>query len=126
MESVAFIWFKNKIKFVVDQWKPSANVYLFKVNNVNTRTKCEICSKLEIKDARTITLTSNQQEADTCMILYKKHVSSTYNDKVLFNPDTDVFMTALPKMSDISAILFILTGTADKRLVLNKQKFDIQ
>ena len=60
------------------------------------------------------------------MILYKKHASSTYNDKVLFNPDTDVFMTALPKMSDISAILFILTGTADKRLVLNKQKFDIQ
>ena len=26
-----------------------ANIYLFKVNNGNTRTKCEICSKLTIK-----------------------------------------------------------------------------
>ena len=27
----------------------SANIYLFKVNNRNTRKKCEICSKLTIK-----------------------------------------------------------------------------
>ena len=27
---------------------PSGN-YMFKVNNKNTRTKCEICSKLTIK-----------------------------------------------------------------------------
>ena len=26
-----------------------ANIYLFKVNNTNTRKKCEICSKLTIK-----------------------------------------------------------------------------
>ena len=26
-----------------------AGIYLFKVNNVNTRTMCEICSKLAIK-----------------------------------------------------------------------------
>ena len=26
-----------------------ANNYLFKVNNKNTRRKCEICSKLKIK-----------------------------------------------------------------------------
>ena len=26
-----------------------ANIYLFKVNNRNTRKKCEICSKLTIK-----------------------------------------------------------------------------
>ena len=26
-----------------------ASIYLFKINNKNTRTRCEICSKLEIK-----------------------------------------------------------------------------
>ena len=26
-----------------------ANIYLFKVNNRNTRKRCEICSKLTIK-----------------------------------------------------------------------------
>ena len=26
-----------------------ADNYIFKVNNINTRTKCEICSKLTIK-----------------------------------------------------------------------------
>ena len=27
----------------------AANIYLFKVNNRNTRKRCEICSKLTIK-----------------------------------------------------------------------------
>ena len=27
----------------------SANIYLFKVDNINTRKRCEICSKLRIK-----------------------------------------------------------------------------
>ena len=35
---------------------PSGN-YLFKVNNINTRTMCEICSKLTIK---TLLLTLNR------------------------------------------------------------------
>ena len=29
--------------------KITANIYLFKVNNKNTRKRCEICSKLTIK-----------------------------------------------------------------------------
>ena len=29
--------------------KKPANIYLFKVNNKNTRKMCEICSKLTIK-----------------------------------------------------------------------------
>ena len=35
-----------------------ANIYLFKVNNRNTRKRCEICSKLTIKNTRTTSLTS--------------------------------------------------------------------
>ena len=31
--------------------EPPANIYLFKVNNRNSRKRCEICSKLTIKTA---------------------------------------------------------------------------
>ena len=34
-----------------DKNEHPANVYLFKVNNKNTRKMCEICSKLTIKTA---------------------------------------------------------------------------
>ena len=34
---------------------PAGN-YMFKVNNVNTRTRCEICSKLKIKILPLLTL----------------------------------------------------------------------
>ena len=33
----------------VKQNTPPAGIYLLKVNNRNTRTRCEICSKLTIK-----------------------------------------------------------------------------
>ena len=33
-------------KFEHQKWRSPANMYLFKVNNRNTRTRCEICSKL--------------------------------------------------------------------------------
>ena len=32
----------------------SANIYLFKVNKINARKRCEICSKLTIKTPKTI------------------------------------------------------------------------
>ena len=32
-----------------------ASIYLFKVNNSNTRKRCEICSKFNIKNTRTTT-----------------------------------------------------------------------
>ena len=31
------------------KWSYPANIYFLKVNNRNTRKKCEICSKLRIK-----------------------------------------------------------------------------
>ena len=34
---------------LVPAWNPDGN-YLFIVNNRNTRTRCEICSKLTIKN----------------------------------------------------------------------------
>ena len=36
-------------KYFVGSEDSPAGIYLFKVNNRNTRTRCEICSKLTIK-----------------------------------------------------------------------------
>ena len=38
---------------------PPGGIYLFKVNNRNTRTRCEICSKLTIKTTVSSLLTLN-------------------------------------------------------------------
>ena len=37
----------------VSQHKFPANIYLFKVNNIDTRIRCEICSKLTMKTKKT-------------------------------------------------------------------------
>ena len=41
--------FQVKIFNVKHSWMYPAGIYLLKVNNRNTRTRCEICSKLTIK-----------------------------------------------------------------------------
>ena len=45
-------------KFMMWSIVYTANVYLFKINNKNTRERCEISSKLKIKKTRTTSLTS--------------------------------------------------------------------
>ena len=69
--SQIFVWFSEKVRsssnFFIHKFKDSekvltinlflvktiypANIYLFKINNKNTRKTCEICSKLTTKTA---------------------------------------------------------------------------
>ena len=42
------LWFNEGKNLVKSNLNP-AGIYLLKVNNRNTRTRCEICSKLTIK-----------------------------------------------------------------------------
>ena len=44
-------------------WKLPTLNYMFKVNNKNTRTRCEICSKLKKKDTRTAPKTLGMSQA---------------------------------------------------------------
>ena len=46
------------------------NIYLFRVNNSNTRKRCEICSKLTIK---------SPQRRSTVFIVNFEHVSHLFN-----------------------------------------------
>ena len=44
-----FFYFENRDFFILKMILNPAGNYMFKVNNRNTRTRCEICSKLTIK-----------------------------------------------------------------------------
>ena len=46
--SVIEKWWSNLTEYF-EKILPAANIYLLKVNNKNTRKRCEICSKLTIK-----------------------------------------------------------------------------
>ena len=48
----------------------STNIYLFIVNNINTRKRCEICSKLTIK---------SPQRRSTVFIVNLEHISYIYH-----------------------------------------------
>ena len=49
--------------------KHPANIYLFKVNNRNTRKRCEICSRLTIK-----TPERRQLPRSVVFIVYFEHI----------------------------------------------------
>ena len=55
------------------------------------------------------------------MLLHAKHASSTYNTIVIATLGTDVFTITLSKQSEIQARIFILTGTTEKRRLIDKQ-----
>ena len=63
-------------------------------------------------------LQSDHQEADMRMILHSKHASSTYNNVVIYTPDTDVLVIALSKSSKVLANIFMLTGTKNARRII--------
>ena len=55
------------------------------------------------------------------MLLHAKHASSTYNTIVIATVGTDVFTITLSKQSEIQARIFILTGTREKRRLIDTQ-----
>ena len=55
------------------------------------------------------------------MLLHAKHASSIYTTTVIATLGTDVFMITLSKQSEIQARIFILTGTREKRRLIDTQ-----
>ena len=51
-------------------------------------------------------LSSDHEEADTCMIAHARHASLSYSNVIIKSPDTDVFFIALNATNDIFANLF--------------------
>ena len=112
--------FKNKlITFIVNHWKCNRDSLKRKELYVNDRAKT-----WRFTDSSTELvpdLHSNQEEADTRLILHAKHASVTCYDVNISSPDTDVFVIALSQLEHINANPYMMTGTGD-----NKQAIDLK
>ena len=114
---------KELIAFIVDQWKsdklrafldPDKELY------VTANDKCWRLTNSTVEMASS--LHSNQEEADTKMLLHAQHASLHGFQKIVINtPDTDVFIITLSCLSPITSDLFLQTGKRDKRRIINLQ-----
>ena len=109
---------KNKlIEFIVNEWKNLGHLLDRKVLYVTsgidvfriTADKTQLVQELQ----------SNHQEADTRMLLHARHASMSCDKIILSSPDTDVFMIMLSKVTEMNGQLFMLTGTGNKRRIID-------
>ena len=60
-----------------------ANIYLFKVNNRNTRKRCEVCSKLAVKTPERLALNTlfrtPEQRRSGVFIVNFEHISHLFS-----------------------------------------------
>lgn len=110
--------FKNKlVTYFLNDWKTKRHLLYDKTVYVNdssetwlfTKHRMEICERLQ----------SNQEEADTRMLLHAKDASVNYNNIVISTPDTDVFILAASNQDAIGCNLFMLTGTGDNKRIID-------
>jgi hypothetical protein len=65
-------------------------------------------------------ISSNQEEADTKLLLHADHASSCgWRKFIIHTPDTDVFLIALSCLPVIAGNIFIKTGTRDKKRLVS-------
>ena len=108
---------KNKlVDFFVTEWKRDQSAIgdktIFVTNN-------RFAYKLTTDSYQMVEeLESDHEEADTRMLLHAKHASLTH-ERIISTPDNDVFVIALAKLADIEARLYMLTGTKDKRRIID-------
>ena len=103
------------VKFIVDQWKTKCHVLERKVLLTTCGTKAyRITSE---GYPRIDMLESNQEKADTRLLLHVENVSQDCPNIVINSPDTDVFMLALSKCLSIDVHLYFLTGVKYKRRI---------
>ena len=59
------------------------------------------------------------EEVDTRMLFHANRASLSFENIIISSPDTDAFITALSKSRIINANLYMLTGTKNKRRIVN-------
>ena len=79
-----------------------------KASKVTNQTSCEETS-----------LECVHEEVDTRMMFHANRASSSFEKIIISSPDTDAFITALSKSRIINASLYMLTGTKNKRRIVN-------
>ena len=105
------------VKFIVDQWKTKCHVLERKVFLTTCGTKAY---KITLEGySRIDMLESNQEEADTRLLLHVENANQDYPNIVINSPDTNVFILALSKCLSIDAHLNFLTVVKDKRKIID-------
>ncbi|XP_065649422.1 uncharacterized protein LOC136078186 [Hydra vulgaris] len=106
------------VKFLLEEWKSYAinEIEIFITHGDSTYCfRNSICT--ELSEHR-----SDQEEADTRLLLHCKHASVSYAHVILASPDTDVFVSALYHSWFISATLHFETRCGNKQRILNVNK----
>ena len=67
-------------------------------------------------------LFTDQEEADTRLLLHAKHASSHHNNVIKHSPDTDVFVMMVGHKPVIHAALYFQTGVGNHRRILDVTK----
>ena len=118
------------IKSIVSAWKArSLNVSQKKLF-VGYENHCCCFSSDGVSDIPE--LASNQEEADTRMLLHIQHEAAQSHDLksfIVHSPDTDVFILCLSYLHSINRPIFFKTGVKDKSRFINmtriKEKIEI-
>ena len=109
---------KNKlIEFIVNEWKNLAHLLgqkvLYMTSGIDvfgiTTDETQLVQELQ----------NNHKEADTQMLLHARHASMSCGKIIVSSPDTDVFMIMLLKVTEMNGQLFMLTGTGNKRRIID-------
>ena len=105
------------IEFIVNEWKNLGHLLGQKVLYVTSGIDV---FRIAADEAQLVQeLQSNHQEANTRMLLHSRHASMSYGKIIVSSPDTDVFMIMLSKMTEMNGQLFMLTGTGNKRRIID-------
>ena len=106
---------KNKtslIKFISKEWREEACMRRLKGKTLFVTAESE-CWKITEKGSENVTeLTSNQEEADTRLLLHAKHAAhEDYEAVAVISEDTDVFVLLLNFSSIINTRLYMKCGS---------------
>jgi len=107
------------IQFLVDSWKdPKRRQQL---SNKTMFVTCgEKCIKFTQESHEEIeALKSDQEEADTRLLLHAKHASVSYPALLIIADDTDVFIIALGLCRQINSEMFIRRGNKTRLRLVN-------
>ena len=108
------------IRFLVNRWRTNSSVQVSIPLYIANEDKC-ICINATGSHFAT-ELESNQEEADTRMLLHAKHASQTINNIIIHTPDIDFLLIALAASTELKSNLFIRTGTTPKSRLISMNK----
>lgn len=110
------------IRFLVRRWQSKSSFLGDMKLFVAYDEKC-VCIEPDGTNVFVEDLECSQEEADTRMLLHAQHIcQSTAQNVLIHTPDTDVLLIAINASIQISANLYIRTGTGNNVRIISVEK----